>query len=310
MMSAQCRALGDGQLHFQHGPIDIVIGAEGDDRAVQTAHARAWARFQGLLPELVQELPLLRAPVDGVCHLHGPVARRMWAAAEAHRPAFVTPMVAVAGAVAQELVQAYADAGVSRAWVNNGGDIALHLTPGTSFRIGLCADIDRLRWLGARAGLQLDGRFEVGHASGVRGVATSGWKGRSFSLGIADSVTVLATTAAEADAAASLIANVVNVQAPGIVRAPANSLKDDSDLGTIPVTVAVPRLAPSLVQQALHAGLDHALALQRAGQIQACVMTCQGQALATPGLQAAMSSPPKLSRRMPRELCALETTHD
>ena len=309
-MAAQCRALGDGRLHFQHGPMDIVIGAEGDAQALRAAHARAWARFQGLLPELVQELPLLRAPVDGACRLHGPVARRMWAAAVAHWPAFVTPMVAVAGAVAQELLQAYDCAGVSRAWVNNGGDIALHLTPGTALRIGVCADIDRLRWLGERAGVQVDGQFEIGHASGVRGVATSGWKGRSFSLGIADSVTVLAATAAEADAAASLIANAVNVQAPGIVRAPANSLKDDSDLGTIPVTVDVPRLAPSLVQQALRAGLDHALALQRAGQIIACVLTCQGQALATPGPQAARSSLPNISRRAQRERCTLETTHD
>ena len=307
-MAAQCRALGDGRLHFQHGPMDIVIGAEGEAQALRAAHARAWARFQGLLAELVQELPLLRAPVDGTCRLHGPVARRMWTAAEAHRPAFVTPMVAVAGAVAQELVQAYDCAGVSRAWVNNGGDIALHLTPGSSFRIGVCADIDRLRWLGE--GVQVDGQFEIGHASGVRGVATSGWKGRSFSLGIADSVTVLAATAAEADAAASLIANAVNVQAPGIVRVPANSLKDDSDLGTIPVTVEVPKLAPSLVQQALRAGLDHALALQRAGQIVACVLTCQGQALATPGPQAALTSPQNPSRRVQRELCALETMHD
>lgn len=290
--------------------MDIVIGAEGDARAVQAAHARAWARFQGLLAELVQELPLLRAPVDGVCRLHGPVARRMWSAAAAHRPAFVTPMVAVAGAVAQELVQAYACAGVSRAWVNNGGDIALHLTPGSTFRIGLCADIDAVRWLGERAGLQPDGQFELGHASGVRGVATSGWKGRSFSLGIADSVTVLAATAAEADAAASLIANAVNVQAPGIVRAPANSLKDDSDLGNIPVTVEVPRLAPSLVQQALRAGLDHALALQRSGRIAACVLSCQGQALATPGPQTVLPSPIPPSRRAQREQRALEIMHD
>ncbi|MEN9889237.1 MAG: hypothetical protein RL559_1274 [Pseudomonadota bacterium] len=308
MVSAQCRSLGDGRLHFQHGPMDIVIGAEGEPRAVQAAHARAWARFQGLLQELVAELPQLRAAVDGVCRLRGPVARRMWAAAAAHRPAYVTPMVAVAGAVAQELVQAYTAAGVSRAWVNNGGDIALHLTPGTSWRIGLCADPESLRWLGARDGLQVDGQFDVAHASGVRGVATSGWKGRSFSLGIADSVTVLAATAAEADAAASLIANAVNVQAPGIVRAPANTLKDDSDLGTIPVTVSVPTLAPSRVQQALQAGLDHALALQRAGRITACVLTCQGQAVSTPASPAPKPATPSV--RAHPQVCALETLDD
>ena len=45
----------------------------------------------------------------------------------------------------------------------------------------------------------------------MRGIATSGWRGRSFSLGIADAVTVLAATAAEADAAATVIANAVDL---------------------------------------------------------------------------------------------------
>ena len=45
----------------------------------------------------------------------------------------------------------------------------------------------------------------------MRGIATSGWRGRSFSLGIADAVTVLAATAAEADAAATMIANAVDL---------------------------------------------------------------------------------------------------
>lgn len=305
MVSAQCRSLGDGRLHFQHGPMDIIIGAEGEPRAVQSAHARAWTRFEGLLHELVQELPRLRAPVEGGCPVRGPVARRMWAAAALHRPAYVTPMVAVAGAVAQELLTFYTGAGVSRAWVNNGGDIALHLTPGTVFRVGVCTDPQTLRWRGPGAGLQVDGQFEVAHASGVRGVATSGWKGRSFSLGIADSVTVLAATAAEADAAASLIANAVNVQAPGIVRAPANSLRDDSDLGNIPVTVAVPTLAPSLVQRALQAGLEHAEALQRAGRIVACVLTCQGQAVSIPAASAPLPWSP--SNPLSNACCVLES---
>lgn len=261
--------------------MDIVIGAEGDVAAVRQAHAQAWERFRGLLQELVDELPLLRAPVDGVCALRGGVARRMWAAAEVHRPAFVTPMVAVAGAVAQELLAAYQRPGITRAWVNNGGDIALHLTPGASFRIGLYAQIERLARLDASRGLQVDGTFEVAHASPVRGVATSGWRGRSFSLGIADSVTVLAATAAEADAAASLIGNAVHVDAPGIVRVPARHLKDDSDLGDIPVTLDVPALTPWQLAEALKAGREHALTLRAAGHIHACFITCQGWAVST-----------------------------
>jgi hypothetical protein len=85
---------------------------------------------------------------------------------------------------------------------------------------------------GRGGGLRTDAQAEVRYESPVRGIATSGWRGRSFSLGIADSVTVLAATAAEADAAATIIANAVDVAHAGIiVRRPACSLKDDSDLG-------------------------------------------------------------------------------
>ena len=43
----------------------------------------------------------------------------------------------------------------------------------------------------------------IGADQPVGGIATSGWRGRSQSLGIADAVTVLADTAARADAAAT-----------------------------------------------------------------------------------------------------------
>jgi ApbE superfamily uncharacterized protein (UPF0280 family) len=56
------------------------------------------------------------------------------------------------------------------------------------------------------------------HDRPVRGLATSGWGGRSFSLGIADSVTVLARCAAAADAAATVVANAVDAEHPAIER--------------------------------------------------------------------------------------------
>jgi len=123
----------------------------------------------------------------------------------------------------------------------------------------------------------------VAHDSPVRGVATSGWKGRSFSLGIADSVTVLAATAAQADAAATVVGNAVDVPHAGIVRRPANAIRDDSDLGAIPVTVQVPPLTPAQAQAALAAGCAKALQWRDAGHIVSCVITCQGWAASTDG---------------------------
>ncbi len=276
-MPAQRAPLSGGRWHFQHGPMDIVIGAEGRPEAVAAAHEAAWRRFETLLDELVAELPALRLPVRGPCPLQGQVARRMWSACQPHSRVFITPMAAVAGAVAQELVASYERPGIDRAWVNNGGDIALHLTPGHTARVGLYADLQRLDARELRHGLTTDGQFEISYDMPVRGVATSGWRGRSFSLGIADSVTVLARTAVEADAAATMIANEVNVGHPGVVRRPACQLKDDSDLGDMLVTVDVPRLEPQAVKEALQAGLARANELREAGLIWFCLLVCQGQ---------------------------------
>jgi ApbE superfamily uncharacterized protein (UPF0280 family) len=284
-MKAQRSRLPDGRWHLQHGPMDIVLGAEGEPLAVQLAHDAAWQRFYTLLAELVAELKTLRQPLPRTsplppagARLDGRVARRMWNACAPFHADFITPMAAVAGAVAQELIACYHRPGVDRAWVNNGGDIAIYLTPGQLVRVGLFANLAEWdRALAEAGGLRTDAQAEVRYESPVRGIATSGWRGRSFSLGIADSVTVMAATAAEADAAATIIANAVDVVHAGVVRKPANSLKDDSDLGAIPVTVEVPPLPADLVRAALAAGLAKAEALKQAGLIWSATLICQGQ---------------------------------
>lgn len=291
-MSAQRACLSEDRWHFQHGPIDIVIGAHGDAAAIRQAHEAAWQRFETVLEELVRELPMLRraipcgAPLPSADKaLDGAIAQRMWNACTPYRAGFITPMAAVAGAVAQELIASYARPGIERAWVNNGGDIALHLTPGQSVRVGLFADL--AHWEAAlndvdsnsegAEGITTDAQCEIEFEMPVRGIATSGWRGRSFSLGIADSVTVLAQTSAMADAAATVIANAVNVANPNIVRRPASELRDDSDLGSILVTVDVPRLSDGDIRSALAAGQHKAQSLAARGLIESAVLVCQGQ---------------------------------
>lgn len=278
-MSASRNLLSDGRWHFQHGPIDIIVGSNGHPAALQIAHEAAWLRFTEVLDELMQELMILRRPVSGPCVLTGSIARRMWHACHPYKSSFITPMAAVAGAVAQEIIASYSIPGVARAWVNNGGDIALYLASSESVRIGLYADLARLSSDEILAGVQIDGHFEVSADMPVRGIATSGWRGRSFSLGIADSVTVLAHSAAAADAAATVIANAVNVADARIVRLPACDVKDDTDMGEIPVTVDVPPLESALVQQALWAGLKCAEGLRSTGLIWSAVLVCQNQIL-------------------------------
>jgi uncharacterized protein len=265
-VSAVARMLPDGRrLHLHHGPIDMIVEAWGPPEAVAGAYRAAAGRFEGLLEELVAELPALRSPDPG--SLRGPVARAMAAAVAPYRPTFVTPMAAVAGADADAvLATMVASGGLTRAYVNNGGDIALHLAPGERLTAAIAA----------RAGLP--DRVEIAATSPVRGVATSGWRGRSWSLGIADAVTVLARTAAEADAAATLVANAVDLAGhPAVTRRPACEMQADSDLGDRLVTIAVGGLAPAEAAAALDRGLAAAEAFGARGLLHAAALFLQGE---------------------------------
>jgi ApbE superfamily uncharacterized protein (UPF0280 family) len=267
----QAALLPDGRrLHLNHGPIDLVIEAFGPEREVARAYQQAVDRFSDILDSLVAELPALRRPLEAQPPvLAGPVARRMAAAVRPHRGLYVTPMAAVAGAVADEMLAALtAGRRLERAYVNDGGDIALYLMPGAGFEVGLAARPER-------AGL--DGRFTVTDKMPVRGVATSGQGGRSFSLGIADAVTVLAADAAAADVAATLIANSVDLEHPAIERRPARALDPDSDLGDLPVTVAVGALDDEAIETALTGGEAAARSMLSTGLIFGAVLALNGR---------------------------------
>lgn len=282
-------ALDARRRHFQHGPIDLVLEAWGEDAVVRAAYERAWQRFESVLGELVAELPELRSPVEQATAVTGSVARRMVAACLPFRNIFVTPMAAVAGAVADEVLGAMASvSGLSRAYVNNGGDIALHVGAGETLRIGIAVDPGRAMRHGHD--FALDGSFAVDARLPVRGVATSGWRGRSRSLGIADSVTVLAANSAMADAAATLIANAVDVDHPAIQRFAACDVDDDTDLGSRLVTVAVGKLPAASIARALDQGAAMAAEFAHRRLIWGAVLTLQGAHRIAGGRPALLAS--------------------
>ncbi|PVH28081.1 UPF0280 family protein [Pararhodobacter oceanensis] len=277
MQAPHHRMLPDGRrLHLGHGPIDLIVQAEGAPDAVAEGYRRAVARFDGLLEELVAELPLLRRPVQGDdCPLQGPIAKRMWQAARGcmpeGAPLFVTPMAAVAGAVAEAVLAAISEVpGLTRASVNNGGDIALYLaSDAPDWRLAVVVDPQDPASPGV---------LRIGPKHSCRGVASSGAKGRSHSLGIADSVTVLAKTAPEADVAATLIANAVDLpDHPAITRQPACVLAPDSDLGAALVTTHVGALTAKEITQALDAGETLAESLLATRRIHGAALVLQGR---------------------------------
>ena len=268
MQRAQASVLPDGRrLHLHHGPIDLIIEVFGAGRAA--AYDRCANAFGDLLKDLVADLPVLRAGLGrgaDTANLVSPVSPRMIRATRPFTDQFVTPMASVAGAVADHMLGIIRqDVGIEKAYVNNGGDIAFHLSGDATLTTALA---------GARASVTLTADAPV------RGIASSGWRGRSHSFGIADQVTVLAASAAQADVAATLIANAVDLPCKtGILRQSARELAPDSDLGDRRVTVHVPPLTPVEVRQALQRGAALAQTYQRRGLIHAAFLLLQDQSL-------------------------------
>ncbi|MFY0613354.1 MAG: UPF0280 family protein [Hyphomicrobiaceae bacterium] len=271
---AQARLLPDGKrLHLHHGPIDLIVEAWGDRQEIAKAYQQAQRAFSSVLTELVDELPLLRTPAEQRrLEATGSVARMMTDAVDAFvhpmiSARFVTPMAAVAGAVAEHVLACATEGrALSRAYVNNGGDIALFVARG-EFRIAIVDHRGR------------PGTVTVSAQDAVRGVATSGWRGRSQSLGIADAVTVLARSPAIADVAATLVGNAVDL--PGsakISRRSAEDIRSDSDLGARLVTIGVGELSDGERSSALDRGEVAAQEMLDAGVIEAVFLCLQGDA--------------------------------
>jgi ApbE superfamily uncharacterized protein (UPF0280 family) len=289
---AQIRMLSERRLHMHDGPIDLIVEAFGAPHEVEAAYRNATKRFLTVLDELCGELEFLRRPVseDGRTP-SGSAAQRMFAAVRPYATRmFITPMAAVAGAVAEEILEAMtSSACLTRAYVNNGGDIALHLAASEHFTVGMVELRDhpldpapdltfrKSQDVGHPRSCGLFGSTVIDFQQPIRGIATSGWRGRSFSLGIADAVTVLAETAAMADAAATVIANAVDL--PGhhaIGRIPACELAPDSDLGDLLVTQSVGQLTSAEINDALERGIQIAESLRASKLVHAAALNLQG----------------------------------
>ena len=271
--------MGDERLHLQHGPIDLILHVDASEKIRKRLYSTAEKKISTVLDELVAEMDLLKLPWNAdQSGPKGSIAQKMFGAV-ADSEVFVTPMAAVAGAVADEILETLLFEAqkpdsrieqIRRMYVNNGGDIAFWLNSGESFSIGV-VDNPQIP--------ELNAKLSLTYESQVRGIATSGWRGRSLSLGIADAVTVLAKSATDADVAATLIANEVNVDFPGIEKRAASEVKDESDLGMIPVTVHVPDLPEDKISFALEQGAKTARKFIKAEKITAAYLSLQKQRL-------------------------------
>ena len=269
--NVQSNILADGnRLHLNHGPIDLIIEAFGETKTVQYAYEKATNKFNNVLTDLVPELSTLRSPISQHRDtLKSPVGLRMQNAVQLFYPTFVTPMAAVAGSIADYMLKILCEGNkLSKAYVNNGGDIAIYLDHHEVFNIGIITNLK------TRA---IAGTVSISKKDAINGIATSGWHGRSHSFGIADAVTVLAPNAAQADTAATLIANAVDLPGSTLIKKmPAKELFPDTDLGDKLVTTDVALLPKKLAVKAVEAGCKRANEYIHRGLINAATISLQG----------------------------------
>ncbi|MFL2818078.1 MAG: hypothetical protein ACJ0BR_00325 [Candidatus Puniceispirillales bacterium] len=235
----------DNRLFLQHGPINIVLEALGIDRSLAYTYAKKY--FETLLDELVLDQQLLKKKVVLNRKFNNKISQSMQNATEKFIPSFITPMAAVAGSIADNILRVVINnTNLEKAYVNNGGDVSFYLNKNQIMKSSLAAIPNMIA--------------EIKYKDKSRGIATSGWRGKSFSRGIADSVTVLANNAAMADAAATMICNAVDIyDHPNIKKKPANEIYEESDLNNLLITVEVGELTKVEIKQALKNGYHTAM---------------------------------------------------
>ncbi len=265
------------------GPMHLVIMAEKNGRPqLGAAREAAQTAFDCLVRVAAWRGAFRRPALDFAPPPEDPLAAAMVEAAAAVEAADLTPMAAVAGAIADAVADRLAAMGMHKVVVDNGGDIAIRLSAGQAVRVGLRTAIDNpgIAWA-----LTLNDR-EPGW-----GVATSGLGGRSFTRGIASAVTAVADRTAVADAAATAVANACNVEDENIIRRPAEAIDPDTDIAGLAVTVRVGRIGTDQQRRALARAAEKAETLCASGLIRGAVITLGGLSAMAGGIEALMTAP-------------------
>ncbi|MBC7347429.1 MAG: UPF0280 family protein [Clostridia bacterium] len=259
-----------GRVRVEYGPVSMVIRAEAGGVPLTEAAIKGAEAAVANLDALARFQEVARRPITRVAEseAYPPVLRRMIDAARRTGAADVTPMVAVAGAMAELVGETVVAAGAKTVIVDNGGDIALFLEPHRTIRVGVVADVSRK---------EVPLVIPVEGTAGIGGICTSGLGGRSFTKGVATAAVAIGSSAPVADACATLIANSTLVDDPAVEQVRAELLDPDTDIAGHLVTVRVGSLPPEAVARALAQGLEQGRRFINRGLLQGVVLVVQGQ---------------------------------
>ena len=261
--------LHEGAVLAECGPMRLVISSFVGGIAQREMNVRAARASVGFLERVASAQERLRRPWnDPPGDLCEPLARKMAQSAAAVGDPELTPMAAVAGTIADAVADYLLDRGMTKVVVSNGGDVAVRLRGTHTVRVGLRTD---LRRDDCPLVLLLDS------SRTSWGIATSGLGGRSLTRGIASAATVVAKDASTADAAATAVANTSFVDAPGVIRRPAEDIDPLTDIAGLPVTVEVGALDEATAREGVARALARASGLVETGVILGACVAVDGR---------------------------------
>lgn len=253
----------EGLVLVSSGPLHMTVAVS--ERGIpQPELARSGAIYAlEILKQQADSLSVLKERVLNlsVSKTYPEVVNKMISACLSMNDPSLTPLAAVAGAASDMVADYVAGIGATKIIVDNGGDIAIRVREGDSAMVGLRLNLMRP---------DFDYSLLIDRDCGI---CTSGIGGRSFTLGVADGVTVLADQTATADAAATFLGNKTVFRSPRVKRVLAESIYPDTDLQGVEVTHCVGDLSENEIETALSRGKAEALMLMDRNVIYGAVIS-------------------------------------
>jgi hypothetical protein len=263
-----------GAVLLECGPMRLVIDARIGKVAQPQQSVRAAEQAVRLLEGVARAHPFLgRNYRELISRVADPLALKMIASVQAVGDEDLTPMAAVAGAMADAVADFLFQLGMTRVLVDNGGDVAIRSCDGEPVTVGIRPRVDRA---------DISHVVILGPERTAWGVATSGFGGRSLTRGVLDAATIVAADACIADAAATAVANASCIADNAVVRKPAEALEPHTDIAGLDVTLRIGGLAEESKQKAVDQAMHRAEQLIANGIILGAFVACQGLSAMTP----------------------------
>jgi len=257
--------LPDNRVFIDHGPTQMVIDVYVGDERIPEIGVITAERVISQLEELAVYLPQLSKmrTYTKISDEFPKVLNKMIVAVEKSGYKELNTLGAVAGSFSDLALEYALELGGTRVIVNNGGDIALADLMGKDIKVGIPLYKDTVQG-------QLV--LIITEEMKIRGICTSGIGGRSFTKGIATAAVALAENAATADACATYLGNMTNVDDENIVRCLAEEIDSGTDIPGQMVTLKVGQISERNKYKALYNGLSAAEDLYKRGIIRGAII--------------------------------------